>query len=139
MNWKSKHPTAKCKVNRRPRIQQGWLVETWICLFCKKNRCWGPEIVLVIYTWLVLLFGVIICDFSFYSMVNTINQVQIHRFESKWLRNPNRKNDEGFIFSSHATNQAKDNFSQSTKNAFVDSKLNCIYWCLTLLAYLKDK
>ena len=37
----------------------------------------------------ILLCRVIICHFSFYSMVNTINQVQIHRFQSKWLRNPN--------------------------------------------------
>ena len=38
-----------------------------------------------------------------------------------------KKNDEGFIFSAHARNQAKDNFSRSTKNTFVDSKSNCIY------------
>ena len=87
----------------------------------------------------ILLCRVIMCHFSFYSMVNTINQVQIHRFESKWLRNPNKKNDEGFIFSSHSTNQAKDNFSQSIKNTFVDSNSNCIYRCLTLLAYQIDK
>ena len=122
-----------------PTFSKGaWLKHEYA--YFVKVPFWGPEIVLAIYIWLVLLFGVIMCHFSFYSMVNTTNQLQIHRFESRWLRHTKKKKyDEGFIFSGHARNQAKDNFSRSTKNTFVDSKSNCIYWCLTLLAYQKDK